>query len=379
MTGVLTLDVLRAEQPIGSFYVGAVNAYKLLEICRFDFRRIEQRGGYKDFLGIQRKLDPKRVTQIAQYLQTRDAVFPTSIVISVDARCATLVEHEVGYKLVLSEYVDSEDPNLRIDYEDIASIIDGQHRLAAFKEVRGLKFDLNVAVFIDVDDAVEAEIFSTVNKAQTKVNTSLVYDLFAVAKERSPERSCHEIVVALDNMPESPFFQRVKRLGVATEGRFGEVLTQANIVRGILPYITDDPLRDRDTGKRVGYWDPIDESEMHKRIFFPFFQQKEDQKILAVVLNFFNAVRERWPVAWAADGLGQILPRTTGFNGLIRYMRPAYLNFTTSPRVVGKDQFLDLLAKSSLKDSDFNRESFLPGSSGSSKLYKRLVDDTGLG
>ena len=83
-------------------------------------------------------------------------------------------------------------------------------------------FEVNVAIFIGVDIADQAAIFSTVNLAQTKVNRSLVYDLFEYSKTRSPEKTCHDVAVLLDRVPESPFFEKIKRLGVATEGRFGE-------------------------------------------------------------------------------------------------------------------------------------------------------------
>ena len=114
-------------------------------------------------------------------------------------------------------------------------------------------------------------LFSIVNLAQTKVNRSLVYDLFSLARSRSPEKTCHEVVVALDKMDESPFHHRIKRLGVATEGRFGETLSQATVVKGILPYITNDPLADRDIGKRFGFWDQSLARDFNKRIFYEFF------------------------------------------------------------------------------------------------------------
>jgi DGQHR domain-containing protein len=239
-------------------------------------------------------------------------------------------------------------------------------------------FKINVAIFIGIDDATKAEIFSTVNLAQTKVNKSLVYDLFSLRKTRSPEKTCHEIVVALDSLPESPFFDRIKRLGSATEGRFGETLSQATIVRGILPYITDDPLNDRDVGKRVGFWDPITSEEANKRIFFEFFRTKQDERILANMLNYFSAVRERWPVAWSNTGKGNMINRTNGFNGFIRFLRPAYLNFTTEPSVVTKKQFASLFDRVILHDNDFIPDNFVPGTSGATKLYRTLLQQTGL-
>jgi hypothetical protein len=124
---------------------------------------------------------------------------------------------------------------------------------------------------------------------------------------------------------ESPFQNRIKRLGVATEGRFGETLSQATVVKGILPYITNDPLADRDRGKRFGFWDQSLTRDFRKRIFYPFFSGNEDVKILDNLLNYFNAVRERWPEAWIRTGAGNIINRTNGFNGFIRFLRPAYL------------------------------------------------------
>lgn len=376
----LQIQIVELAQPIGTFYLGSVDAYSLLEICKFDFRRIEERGGFKEFLGFQRKLDQKRVKEIEQYIQTVDAVFPTAVVISVDDRCAKLEADTKGQSVLkLQEFQDEENKDFRIDYQDIASIIDGQHRMKAFEEVKNLKFQINVAVFVGIDDATKAEIFSTVNLAQTKVNKSLVYDLFALRKSRSPEKTCHEVVVALDGLPESPFYQKIKRLGTATEGRFGETLSQATIVRGLLPYITADPLTDRDVGKRIGFWDPISAKESSKRIFYEFFRTKQDELILANVLNFFSAVRDRWSTAWANTGRGNIINRTNGFNGFVRFLRPAYLNFTSTPTVVAADEFLRLLKKSSLNDDDFNTENFLPGTSGATKLYHRLIEDTKVG
>jgi DGQHR domain-containing protein len=374
----LSVGVIEVMQPIGTFYTGSVDAYALLEICKFDFRRIEERGGYKEFLGFQRKLDNKRVKEIAQYITTVDAVFPTAVVIAVDDRCAILSDGALAKKLTLRSYQDPENSDFKIDYHDIASIIDGQHRLKAFEEVKNLSFQINVAVFVGVDDATKAEIFSTVNLAQTKVNTSLVYDLFGLQKKRSPEKTCHEIVIALDSLPDSPFLGRIKRLGVATDGRFGETLSQATIVKGLLPYITDDPLTDKDVGKRIGFWDPVSPKDASKRIFRHFFVSDEGEKILANVLNYFSAVRARWPVAWASTGVGNILSRTNGFNGLARFLRPAYRYFTTEPQVVSTKHFSNLLSRVQLSDQDFTPDTFLPGTSGATKLYHTLVEQSGL-
>ena len=86
----LSIVVTKVTQPVGTFFVGSVDAYSLLEVCRFDFRRIDDAGGYKEFLGFQRKLDLKRVRAIERYIKTLDAVFPTAVVIAVDERCGSI-------------------------------------------------------------------------------------------------------------------------------------------------------------------------------------------------------------------------------------------------------------------------------------------------
>lgn len=218
----MIVDVFPVRQQIGTFYVGVTSAHDLLEICRFDFRRIHDRGGRKEFLGIQRELKDKRIKEISKYIRTKDAVFPTSVVISVDERCVALTEVDGRWTLELSAYEDTEDPRLNIPYDSIATIIDGQHRLKSFEGNGEIVFDLPVSIFIGIDDAVEATIFSTVNLAQTKVNKSLVYDLFSLDRDRSPEKTAHEIAVALDELEDSPFKGRIKglelrrRAGLAT-------------------------------------------------------------------------------------------------------------------------------------------------------------------
>src|SRR4051794_29140033 len=105
----LSIPVARVVQPVGTFFTGSVDAYALFDICKFDFRLIEDAGGYKEFLGFQRKLDKARVRAIERYIQTVDAVFPTAIVISVDEKCASIKAGDAGSNvLILQGYQDSE-------------------------------------------------------------------------------------------------------------------------------------------------------------------------------------------------------------------------------------------------------------------------------
>ncbi len=367
----IELDYFEVAQPVGTFYECKFPAQLLLEICTFDFRQIKQNNGVKEFMGIQRPLREDRVKEIRKYIGTEDASFPTSIVISVDERCAAIEEIDGRQKLVLKPFEDEIDPEVIIPFRGIAKIIDGQHRLKAFEDTEH-DWDLTVNVFVGITEGTQAMIFSKVNLAQTKVNKSIVYDLFSLDRDRSPEKTSHEIVVNLNDMEESPFKDRIKRLGSATDGVFGETLSQATVARGILPYITNDPLTDRDIGRRIGHWPDRGANYFEKRIFYPFFRTQEDYKILGVLLNYFNAVAERWPDAWNHTGDGAVLSKTNGYNALIRFLRPAYLHLTGKPHVPSKKEFAAIFEKVGLDDKDFTIHNFVPGSGGAAELFRRL-------
>ena len=152
-------------------------------------------------------------------------------------------------------------------------------------------FQVPVVFFVGSDLSEQANIFSTVNLEQNKVGKSLAYDLFALAKTRSPQRVSHEIAVAFDKDPKSPFFHRIKRLGGATPGRYNETLAQSQFVEALLSLMTKDEKVDRDIllrGKALGRPDP---SEVEKFIFRGMFVDGRDIDIAKSIDAFFQAVR----------------------------------------------------------------------------------------
>lgn len=256
--GELSLAALKVSQPIGTFFISSVKARDLVEISYVDVRRLVQaERDIERFLGIQRPVDKRRIKQIKKYLGGSDATFPTSIIIAVDSRCATFEATNGNCGLLkLSAYqpADDESDDKPIPYGQLAKVIDGQHRIASFMnddeeyvhELFGKDdFECNVAVFIGADIADQANIFATVNLAQTKVNKSLVYDLTELAKARSPYKTCHNVAVILDREKSSPLHKRIKRLGVSTPGRKKETLTQAGFVEALVDFISNDPITDR--------------------------------------------------------------------------------------------------------------------------------------
>lgn len=243
----LPLKAMKIKQPIGEFYVAKISAKDLLEIAKADIR--EMSSEIDDYLGIQRNINTKRVEQINAFISNVDATFPNAIILSTDYENAIWNE--------LSSTI-----NLSCEEEDkygLVRILDGQHRLAGFDEKNVefwdadkkcyVPFELMIVLFVGSDIATQANVFATVNLAQTKVNKSLVYDLEAYANSRSPEKTCHDIVVILNSdkneEEEGPFYSRIKRLGVKSKPGQDEVITQAAIVENLLSLISPIPKKDR--------------------------------------------------------------------------------------------------------------------------------------
>ena len=367
----LKLQCVRVQQPMGDFYVASIDSAELIQITYSDVRRLYGDREMDTYLGIQREVNLKRVKEIGKYVNTFDACFPTAVILAIPGACA--VFDEVTSTLTLNAVVDGEE---KIDRTQIARVLDGQHRIEGLTHLEPghPTFEVNVSIFIDMDIEDQAYLFSVVNLAQTKVSKSLVYDLYEYSRSRSPQKTCHGIAIALNRTSSSPLHRRIKRLGVATQGVFTETITQATFVESLLPYMTIDATRDRDTflrGKKPIY---ASAHELQRVIFRNMFLDERDADIADILFNYFKAVKERWPSAWTRGGNGAVLNRTNGFKALMRLLRPMYLRVADPGQIVDKDAFAAEFAKSNLSDDDFTVDRYKPGTSGETALYHELKE-----
>jgi len=262
-----------------------------------------------------------------------------------------------------------------VPFTQLANVIDGQHRIAGLHDYEGEDFEINVSIFVDIDVSTEAYLFSTVNLAQTKVNKSLVYDLFELATKRSPQKLCHEIAVTLDKEQDSPFFNRIKRLGSAQAHNLPGSITQAAFVQALIKYLSSNPMRDRDLYLR-GKTPILHDGDLNKLIFREFMIKENDYELIDILWDYFSAVRERWPVAWNSQDKGIILSKTNGFMALMRYLKDAYL-FLRKEKPSQLD-FSEIFQRMDFQDEYFNTENFKPGTSGESALYRNLLESNAL-
>lgn len=373
------IRAIPVEQPIGVFYLASIPAKDLVKISSADLRHMEKE--LDRYVGIQRELKEDRVAEIGKFVNSVDATFPTSVVLAVKSCCINYDER--SGKLVLHEGIDEATGEL-IPLEKVANILDGQHRVEGLKSLSEHEsFDVPVSIFVDADIADQAYIFATVNLAQTKVNKSLVYDLLDYAKSRSPQKSAHEIVVALDSASKSPFYKKIKRLGTATPGRAAgtETLAQATVVNAILPLISKDPEGDRfelAKGRKLSNRTVNYESAPLRHLWI----KERDTEIARILLEYFSAVKEAWPAAWDSNEKGAMLGRTNGFRAFSKLFKFLYLRerpeISDENPVVARTEYLKYFHNVELYDSDFNSSKFVPGTGGESALYNQLRRDTGV-
>jgi DGQHR domain-containing protein len=361
----IEVKCLEVKQPIGTFYIGVMKHEDLVKISFADIRRLEvgnEKREVEVYSGIQRELSPNRVKELGKYVNLVDATFPSSVILHINKEN---VEYDTDNNIMYLPFRDN-----------VAKVLDGQHRIAGLENFEGKSddFDVNVTIFIEMELEDQAIVFATINKTQTKVNKSLVADLFAFAKFRSPQKTSHNIVRALNQKDGSPFKDKIKILGTAND-KEKETITQATFSEKLVEYLSKDPMDDRNTYKKGKTPDKFTGTELERRPLRNLFIEERDAEIAKIIWEFFDAVQERWPNAWWKVEQEMILNKSTGFLALMRFFRDAYVASGKIGFIVNKDYYKTLLDKSTLKDNDFNRDNFLPGSGGQSKLYKQLLDE----
>lgn len=364
---------LEATQPIGTLYVGVMDHDDVEFISYADVRRLElgiDNREVEDYIGIQRQLVDSREKDIGRYVNLIDATFPNSVILSVSSEYASY-NPNTGMMTLLYK-------------DDIAKVLDGQHRIAGLRHFKspGSKFQLVVSIFIDMALEDQAIVFATINKEQKNVSNSLVADLFAFAESRSPQKTAHNIARALNRKEGSPFFKKIKILGTAVNKDL-ETITQDAFVKSLIQYISKDPQEDRNfykinrgSKKKLPTSPP---GKIGKYILRNMFINDEsDVDIAQLMWNYFEAVQKKWPGAWTVIQPSMILNRSTGFIALMRFFRDVYVYLNQPDTVISKEKFIEMFAPIDLKEGNFTKEHYVPGTSGQAKLYADLLERSGI-
>ena len=383
----LEIPALRVTQPLGEFFVVSLKARDLLKIAYSDILRVTEEdvlaGGYTTG-GTQRESKDKRMREIARYIDTVEAAFPNSIILAANYSSDGELENEDQYRWKLIDSGDS-CPKLVIPTEEkLASVVDGQHRLFAFRYVEDEKRDIDLlcSVYLDLPRPYQMYIFATINTNQVKVDKSLSYELYGagLADEKPetwpPEKLAVFLCRRLNTSSGSPFYKHIivaaqddEILITASKEEVGWRVSTATVVDGILKLISTNPKEDRDVLHR----DPLISrkrsllSAESKAPLRQLYRDINDLAIYTAVENYFKAVEQ---TLWKAAKEASYLFKTVGIQALFDVLNRILTEKFKEERDLRIDYFAGFLEPS--LSLDFS-ESFFRQASGMGRVQIRSI------
>ncbi|WNB91846.1 DGQHR domain-containing protein [Bacillus sp. NEB1478] len=136
----------------------------------------------KDDYGYQRPLDEKHSNKIKNKVLSGNGLFPTSIILSIDAHLVNKIISEIEINSVQAlNFVSLTISNFEKSEDHLFRIVDGQHRIAGLAgaaehdpEIWG--YELNVIVLIIPEEkrVIELDVFNDINATPKKLKTDLV-------------------------------------------------------------------------------------------------------------------------------------------------------------------------------------------------------------
>lgn len=358
---------------------------------------------------IQRAVENQRVEKIADFLiNDPEATFPTNLVLHIPEE-VILKQHK--HQNILEIYIDEKvffevkKEGIRSSSGDIyINIIDGQHRIRGIeiaiqrlnsdidslqktlksspdnldlrkkldyfqKRLKDLLYiELVVSFFIAKPIEYQAMIFSTINRTQKRVSESLVYSLFGLTTEDSPQKTSLQIVLSLNAHPNSPFHNRIKLYGGDYDRNQTPPLSQAGMVKSILNLISENPRQaENDRFRKRKDLDKRSPGSSKDLPFRKYYCSNNDSKISDILFHFFNSVRDTfiydndksyWDFDPETMKITNILQTTVGYNALLEILLDILPNIPEEERY-SKETYKKYTDKfSKLKIADVTRYPF---------------------
>lgn len=343
------IPIIRIEQPIGDFYVGTIDALQLVEMSKSDMRKIEV--GTSDYIGIQRPLDLKRVELISQYIDTVDSSFPNSIILNIEKK-----------NLVM--YSDSIMEVKRT--QETFSIIDGQHRLAEFRDKKSIDFKLIVTIFVDLELDQRARVFSIINSEQKQVNKSHSFDLESLSPVDTPRKLCRYIANTFNIVHSSPWYQMIKMTGGKDSLSPKGIITQKAFVDPILDFMYPDIEYEIIRSKLIE-GELLPDYDTKRYFLWNYFKENKQEILYKVLQNYFNALKATFPSKWGDQK--SILNKSVGYKAIMDLFKDIYL-IGLSINDLSEDHFKKYLSKAKPLEDKLTSEFYASSLQGARSLYK---------
>lgn len=382
----LELNALKISQPLSDFYVVKVKASDLLQITfSEELTYIDPSGRLK---GSQRKLDEKRLREIGRYIDSVEMSFPNSVVLAANYNTdGEVVDIESPHRWKITETsLDNYTIHIPSD-TPLAAIIDGQHRLFAFRYISNpqrLNTELVCSVFFDLPNSYQAFLFATINGNQKKVDKSLALEQFGFNVEDEPQSSWTPEKLAVyfsrkfNADSSSPFYKHIKvaprddNYYVRNQNQNEWLISTAAVVDGILGLISTRPKRDRvEMGQehifgrrsRKMIRDFADNSPLRT-----LFLENDDITIYGLINNFFTSVHR---VLWNNFQPNSYIFKTVGIQALFDLLKKI-IQTSEGSIVTNFDNYINSASK-----VDFTDNFFQASGVGRSRIRKVLYAANG--
>ena len=280
------------KKPDPFFYMFSMSASRLRALSGIQRRDTTNRLHHGEDLGIQRRHDESRSSEIRNFIKfgypwselseakrqlgeynslRKPGWLPTAVVVNILApedvrgrdgstvdRLDLITVNEEGERYYIELPNGSMTPGWQIHSTvPPIEVIDGQHRLwACDKDDFGDQFEIPVVAFHGLDISWQAYQFWTINVKPKKINASLAFDLYPLLRtedwldkfEGHPiyrETRSQELVQHLWSHPDSPWHQRINMLG--EPGLGGGQVSQSSWIRSLMATFVK-----RSDGRKIG-------------------------------------------------------------------------------------------------------------------------------
>lgn len=331
----LRLPAIRVKQPLGEFFSVAISAETLRKVTFIDPTRIrdaDRRSFFYSLLGAQRPSSIPRARQIAKYIDTVEAAFPNSIILAANYINYGELQEDPAKRWHVEEK-DSHFTLILPTLEEMASVIDGQHRLLGFDFCKPERrsMELLCSVYIDLPHAYQAYLFATININQRKVDKSLAYEQFGynlddeLKDSWSPDKLAVFITRRLNLDPKSPFYQHIRIAPVDEDDEFAAwresewLISTAAVVEGLARLISASPKQDRDALHKLAL-----AFRSRKRLgedtspFREYYLENKDEQFYDLVHAYFGCAQKH---LWQQATERSYIRKTVGIQALFDVLR----------------------------------------------------------
>lgn len=328
----MEVKAIKVVQPLGEFYISKIKAGDLLKISTSSVARYDKDGNLR---GNQRPLNEKRLKAIANFIMSDEMSFPTSVLIAANIDKDGRIIEDIGHRWDVRQTSSPDIYNLIIPDEVSSLVIDGQHRLNAFKytDANCLDIELVCSIFVDLPNPYQAYLFATINGNQKRVDKSLALELFGFDVDNepqntwSPEKLAVYITRRFNFTKESPLYQKIKLAPLFYEleemvNKDKWLLSTAAMVEGIMSLISSNPQKDRDllAMKKNSIWSDKTRGVLPngKPVLRYLYLASKDDELYSVLEKYFLSVKT---ILWENATNGSVILKTIGISVLFDILK----------------------------------------------------------